>query len=205
MAYTPTVWKNGDVITAELLNHLETGVQNEQVGPEGPAGPTGAAAGFGTPTATVDANVGTPAVEITATGDDTAKVFAFAFSNLKGEPGAAGAKGEPGATGPTGAAAGFGTPTATVDANVGTPAVEITATGDDTAKVFAFAFSNLKGEPGAAGAKGEPGATGATGATGASVTAIELYKDESGAITGGKATLSDASEITITVTTTPTV
>lgn len=144
MAYTPTVWKNGDVITAELLNHLETGVQNEQVGPEGPAGPTGAAAGFGAPTATVDANVGTPAVEITATGDDTAKVFAFAFSNLKGEPGAA-------------------------------------------------------------GAKGEPGATGATGATGASVTAIELYKDESGAITGGKATLSDASEITITVTTTPTV
>lgn len=144
MAYTPTVWKNGDVITAELLNHLETGVQNEQVGPEGPAGPTGASAGFGTPTATVDANVGTPAVEITATGDDTAKVFAFAFSNLKGEPGAA-------------------------------------------------------------GAKGEPGATGATGATGASVTAIELYKDESGAITGGKATLSDASEITITVTTTPTV
>ena len=144
MAYTPTVWKNGDVITAELLNHLETGVQNEKVGPEGPAGPTGAAAGFGTPTATVDANVGTPAVEITATGDDTAKVFAFAFSNLKGEPGAA-------------------------------------------------------------GAKGEPGATGATGATGASVTAIELYKDESGAITGGKATLSDASEITITVTTTPTV
>lgn len=144
MAYTPTVWKNGDVITAELLNHLETGVQNEQVGPEGPAGPTGAAAGFGTPTATVDANVGTPAVEITATGDDTAKVFAFAFSNLKGEPGAA-------------------------------------------------------------GAKGEPGATGATGATGASVTAIELYKDESGVITGGKATLSDASEITITVTTTPTV
>ena len=144
MAYTPTVWKNGDVITAELLNHLETGVQNEQVGPEGPAGPTGAAAGFGTPTATVDANVGTPAVEITATGDDTAKVFAFAFSNLKGEPGAA-------------------------------------------------------------GAKGEPGATGATGATGASVTAIELYKDGSGAITGGKATLSDASEITITVTTTPTV
>lgn len=144
MAYTPTVWKNGDVITAELLNHLETGVQNEQVGPEGPAGPTGAAAGFGAPTATVDANVGTPAVEITATGDDTAKVFAFAFSNLKGEPGAA-------------------------------------------------------------GAKGEPGAAGATGATGASVTAIELYKDESGAITGGKATLSDASEITITVTTTPTV
>ena len=77
--------------------------------------------------------------------------------------------------------------------------------------MFAFAFSNLKGEPGADGAPGakgdpgEPGATGATGAAGASVTAIELYKDESGAITGGKATLSDTSEITLTVTTTPTV
>lgn len=45
MAYTPTTWANGDVITAEKLNKLETGVQNEQVGPAGPkgeAGPKGA-------------------------------------------------------------------------------------------------------------------------------------------------------------------
>ena len=67
--------ENGDVITAELLNHLETGVQNEQVGPEGPAGPTGAAAGFGTPTATVDANVGTPAVEIKSARSPRRKTF----------------------------------------------------------------------------------------------------------------------------------
>lgn len=33
MAYTPTVWKTGDVITAEKMNKLEEGVQNEQVGP----------------------------------------------------------------------------------------------------------------------------------------------------------------------------
>lgn len=87
MAYTPTVWKTGDVITAEKMNKLEEGVQNEQVGPQGPAGaagatgPTGASAGFGTPTATVDANTGTPSVTVSASGPDTAKVFAFEFKN----------------------------------------------------------------------------------------------------------------------------
>ena len=50
-------------------------------------GDTGAAAGFGTPTATVDSNVGIPSVVITASGDNTAKVFNFQFSNLKGEKG----------------------------------------------------------------------------------------------------------------------
>lgn len=42
MAYTPTTWSDGDVITAEKLNKLEQGVKNEQVGPAGPAGPAGA-------------------------------------------------------------------------------------------------------------------------------------------------------------------
>lgn len=123
MAYTPTVWKTGDVITAEKMNKLEQGVQNEQVGPQGPAGPAGkdgaagetgpagAAAGFGTPTATVDANTGTPSVTVSASGPDTAKVFSFTFKNLKGakgdkgDTGAAGEKGDkgdPGAQGPAG-------------------------------------------------------------------------------------------------------
>ena len=56
-------------------------------GQDGTNGQDGAAAGFGVPTATVDGNVGTPSVTVTASGPDTAKVFAFAFSNLKGEPG----------------------------------------------------------------------------------------------------------------------
>lgn len=43
MAYTPTTWSDGDVITAEKLNKLEQGVKNEQVGPAGPAGAAGPA------------------------------------------------------------------------------------------------------------------------------------------------------------------
>ena len=41
MAYTPTTWSDGDVMTAEKMNKLEQGVKNEQVGPAGPAGAKG--------------------------------------------------------------------------------------------------------------------------------------------------------------------
>lgn len=41
MAYIPTIWEDGDVITAERLNHLEQGVRNEQQGPPGPQGEPG--------------------------------------------------------------------------------------------------------------------------------------------------------------------
>lgn len=68
-----------------------------------------------------------------------------------------------GMQGPPGAAAGFGVPTASVDNNVGTPSVTVTASGADTAKVFNFQFKNLKG---ARGDKGDPGLPGQKGADG---------------------------------------
>jgi len=53
----------------------------------GPKGDTGDPAGFGTVTADVDANVGTPSVEVETDGPDTAKNFHFHFHNLKGVKG----------------------------------------------------------------------------------------------------------------------
>ena len=129
----------------------------------------GTNAGFGTPTASVSNTVGTPSVTVTATGPDTAKVFNFAFSNLKGQKGDTGATGASGANGTN---AGFGTPTASVSNTVGTPSVTVTATGPDTAKVFNFAFSNLKGQKGDTGATGAQGPTGATGPAGANAPIV---------------------------------
>ncbi len=49
MAYTPTTWNDGDVMTAEKMNKLEQGVKNEKVGPAGQAGPAGAKGEKGDP------------------------------------------------------------------------------------------------------------------------------------------------------------
>ena len=46
----------------------------------------GEPAGFGEVTASIDDEIGTPSVEVTASGEDTAKNFDFQFHNLKGEP-----------------------------------------------------------------------------------------------------------------------
>ena len=136
---------------------------------KGPQGATGTAAGFGTPTATVDANTGTPSVTVTASGPDTAKVFAFDFKNLKGQAG------QNGTNGTNGAAAGFGTVTASVDNNVGTPSVTVTTSGSDTAKNFDFAFKNLKGASGSGSGTVTSVATG-VGLTGGPVTSSGTVK-----------------------------
>jgi hypothetical protein len=97
---------------------------------------------------TVDANIGTPSVEASIVN----KVLTLAFHNLKGATGATGATGPTGPDGPVGVESA----TATVDANTGTPAVQVSLSN----KVLAFAFSNLKGATGATGATGPTGPQG---------------------------------------------
>ena len=65
-------------------------------GIQGPQGDTGAPAGFGNITATVDSTTGTPQVSVQADGPNTAKNISFSFTGLKGEKGE---KGDPGEAG----------------------------------------------------------------------------------------------------------
>ena len=123
------------------------------VGPTGATGPAGAdgadgvSAGFGTPTASATTlpSGSDATVTVTASGEDTAKVFNFTFGIPQGATGATGAQGEQGIQGiqgDTGAAAGFGTPTATITILPATETayVNVTVSGPDTAKVFNFDF-----------------------------------------------------------------
>lgn len=153
---------------------------NGSPGAKGDTGATGTAAGFGTPTATIDANVGTPSVTVTSSGANTAKVFNFAFKNLKGQPGTNGVDGAKGDKGDTGEKGEKGDPFTYADFT----AEQLVA---------------LKGE------KGEPGTNGTNGTNGIdgkSITAINLVTDVTGAIVSGTATLSDTSTINISITTT---
>lgn len=86
----------------------------------------------------------------------------------KGETGAQGLQGEKGEKGTDGVDAGFGTPTGsvTIDDSTGTPFVTITASGPNTAKIFNFEFSGIKGEKGADGKNGADGAQGPQGPQG---------------------------------------
>lgn len=180
MAYNPTTWNDGDLITSAKMNKLEQGVASAS----GQQGPAGESAGFGEPIANAQSvEPGESAsIEISSSGPDTAKVFTFSFKIPKGEQGAAGPKGDQGDAGPTGPAGEQG------------PAGEKGEKGD----------KGDPGEQGPAGAKGdtgEQGATGAQGPAGKGVKSITLVKDGSGAIVSGTVYFDDETNSPITITT----
>lgn len=98
----------------------------------------------------------------TSTVDGGSNVYTFTdtsgatstFTVKNGSKGSTGPQGPVGPTGPGGVAAGFGNVRASVDANIGTPSVTVSATGPDMAKSFIFAFKNLKGLTGPQGLRG---------------------------------------------------
>ena len=112
------------------------------VGPTGSTGPQGDPAGFGTVDATVDTTSGTPAVQVTADGPNTAKNIHFSFTGLKGTKGDKGNKGDTGlAVGSVVKTAGTGAPgttdTYTVYLTDNTPVGTITVyNGQDGAGDF---------------------------------------------------------------------
>lgn len=112
-------------------------------------------------TASVNSDVGVPAVQVTKSGTASNPSFAFAFSNLKGEKGDTGAKGETGAQGEQGIQGIAGADGTTYTPEIGTITTvdafedaDASVTIDTTTQKAVFDFSIPRGEKGDSGASG---------------------------------------------------
>ena len=81
MAYTPKVWKDGDVITKEGLNNIEQGIVNVPVGPAGPKGDKGDTGAAGAKGATGAAGLGVKGLALTKDGDGKITGGTLTFSD----------------------------------------------------------------------------------------------------------------------------
>lgn len=147
MAYVKTDWQTGDVITADLLNHMEQGIADYQVGPKGDPGEpgakgdpgnAGAPGAKGDPGTAATVTVGTvttgeAGTEATITNSGTSSAAVFNFTIPKGAKGDTGAKGEAGTPGTKGDTGNAGTPGAKGDPGLGVKAIALTT--DESGKV----------------------------------------------------------------------